>query len=114
MDDLDEVDRACAIAAGMRVVHDAPHLWENAHGVFPRLCPEARLEFSPSRVPADHIALLLWHAREGRVARVAVDASGASADLDDPKERPLASALAPCPMVALARATAKWAEGRGK
>ena len=114
MDDLDEVDRACAIAQGWKAIPaerggGAP-LYEDLHG------EEHLTPCSPTRVPADHIALLKWLRTQ--------DTDPLICESDGENEHDWYASVygAPhnyfaedaCPMVALARATAKWAAGRGK
>jgi hypothetical protein len=120
--DLDALDRECAVAMGMEECPTQPGSWHK-HPDFPALehgrdeaggpyFPRMPLP-SPTRNPADFVALLRWCGDQGRTIDLRrwkkKPAWQATINLSEPVH-PTASD--PDPMVALALAVRAWAKSR--
>jgi len=119
----DELDRKVASILGMRqcpdddLDHYTPgNCWTNGTGLWPKMIPEARFVLpSFTTDPADFLALLEWHAREGRFPSVHLSRRGnewEGAIRGNFFPYCYAKERADTPLRALAMATVAWAEGR--
>ena len=109
----DELDRKCAEAMGWTDVRESP--MGESDGMPPE--PEGLREIipSPTRNAADFLALLEWHAREGRFPSVHLSRRGnewEGAIRGNFFPYCYAKERADTPLRALAMATVAWAEGR--